>query len=264
MMNSLVNENPSGSERATQRYFIELAFNGSAYHGWQVQKNAVSVQEVLNKALSILLRQDVETVGCGRTDTGVHAKQLYVHLDVAVELDIMGAKWQHSLNSLLPKDIVAKRIIPVASQAHARFDATKRSYEYHIHQEKNPFLEGFSWLLPEQLDLEQMNQAGQILLGRQDFSCFSKSHTQTHTNICTISRAKWVRTAMGLVFHVSADRFLRNMVRAIVGTLIRVGYREIQPTALYQILESKNRAHAGTSVPACGLYLSEVIYPYLE
>lgn len=264
MMNSLSNENLLRSEQATQRYFIELAFNGSAYHGWQVQMNAVSVQEVFNKALAILLRQEIETVGCGRTDTGVHAKQLYVHLDIDVKHDIMGSKWQHSLNSLLPKDIVAKRIIPVASQAHARFDAVRRSYEYYIHQEKNPFLDGFSWLLPEQLDLEQMNQACQTLLGCQDFSCFSKSNTQTYTNICTISRAEWKRTAMGLVFHISADRFLRNMVRAIVGTLIRVGRLEIKPNVLHQILKSKNRSQAGTSVPACGLYLSEVIYPYIE
>jgi len=246
-----------------KRYFIELAFNGSAYHGWQIQKNALSVQEVFNKALSTLLRQPVETTGCGRTDTGVHAKQLYVHLDVDSRVDLLRSQWKYSLNALLPRDIAVKNVIPVATDAHARFDATLRSYEYHIHIDKNPFLEGFSWLLPDVLDIELMNSAAKFLLGRQDFSCFSKSNTQTHTNNCTILRAEWVRTRDGFVFHISADRFLRNMVRAIVGTLIGVGRKETPPSAMLQILESKNRSHAGISVPACGLYLTEVIYPYL-
>lgn len=252
------------------RYFIELAFNGSAYHGWQIQKNAVSVQEVLNKALTTLLRQDIATIGCGRTDTGVHATQLYAHFDSNTDIgDLIPTLSKrdgdiYRINALLPRDIAVKRIIPVTTDAHARFDATLRSYEYHVHFDKNPFLDGFSWLLRDELLIEQMNQAAKILFQYHDFSCFSKSNTQTVTNNCVISRAEWVKSTNGLIFHISADRFLRNMVRAIVGTLIRVGREEIKPEEMHRIIESKNRSQAGTSVPAYGLYLTEIIYPYIQ
>ena len=246
-----------------KRYFIELAFNGSAYHGWQIQKNAISVQEVLNKALSTLLRQNIETVGCGRTDTGVHATQLYAHLDLNETKITNQEQFVRSLNAILPHNIAAKRMIEVANDAHARFDAALRSYEYHIHFYKNPFLDGFSWLLRDELDIDLMNEAAKILLDYRDFSCFSKSNTQTFTNNCMISKAEWVRTQDGLVFHISADRFLRNMVRAIVGTLIRVGYKEMKPEELHHIIISQNRSNAGMSVPACGLYLTKVVYPYI-
>lgn len=243
-----------------QRYFLELAYHGKAYHGWQVQENALTVQQLLNEALSTILRQPVETLGCGRTDTGVHATQHFAHLDTEVEL---GPKHLHSLNGLLPSDIAIKRIIPVAPDAHARFDATLRSYQYHIHFEKNPFRNDFSWFLREKPDLDLMNQAAQILLEYTDFSCFSKSNTQTFTNNCKIERAVWQQTEYGYVFHISADRFLRNMVRAIVGTLVEIGYGNIRPEDIRNIIESKNRSQAGVSVPACGLYLTEVKYPYL-
>lgn len=257
----------------TRRYFIEIAFNGKNYHGWQIQINALSVQEVLNKALSTILRQNIETVGCGRTDTGVHAKQLFAHFDLpelnkedSLPTDTQFAAHSRiisSLNSLLPYDIAVKRIIPVKPDAHARFDATGRSYEYHMHFQKDPFKLGFSWLLRERPDAELMNQAAKIIMEYQDFSCFSKSNTQTFTNNCQIRRAEWKQFDGGLTFHISADRFLRNMVRAIVGTLVQVGRKEIQVEDIRGIIDSKNRSNAGMSVPACGLYLSEVVYPYI-
>lgn len=257
-----------------QRYFAELAFDGTYYHGWQIQQNALSVQEVFNKALQTLLRQPIETVGCGRTDTGVHAKQLFVHFDVekSAEFEVRGANYEPSavsrqlkasLNALLPKDIAVKNIISVAADAHARFDATLRAYEYHIHFGKDPFKQNYSWQLRDFPDVELMNQAANIIKEYQDFSCFSKSNTQVKTNFCAIKEAFWTEKDNGLIFYISADRFLRNMVRAIVGTLIAVGKKEIEPEAVRAIIESKNRSKAGVSVPACGLYLTRVTYPYI-
>lgn len=247
-----------------QRYFIEIAYNGTAYHGWQIQNNAISVQEVLNKALSTILRQEIETLGCGRTDTGVHATQLFAHLDINGEEDVLNPRFLLSLNSLLPYDISVKRFIKVKQDAHARFDATNRSYEYHIHFTKDPFKHNLSWLLRDIPDIELMNKAADLLKEYRDFSCFSKSNTQTFTNNCVITRAEWIEVEGALVFHISADRFLRNMVRAIVGTLVKVGKREIEPEQVRDIIESKNRSNAGESVPACGLYLTEVDYPYIS
>ncbi len=251
------------SLNATQRYFIELAYKGTAYHGWQIQKNALSVQELVNKVLSTLCRQDIDTLGCGRTDTGVHARQLFAHADIPTEIDVLGSKFKGSMNSMLPYDIVVKRFIKVAPEAHARFDASLRSYEYHVHFDKDPFLHNLSWLLRDVPDVELMNNAAAILMEYRDFSCFSKSNTHTITNNCVISRAEWLNTENGIVFHISADRFLRNMVRAIVGTLIRVGKKEMNAEDIRTIIDGKNRSDAGESVPACGLYLTEVVYPYL-
>lgn len=255
-------ENPSVPQQ--NRYFIELAFNGTGYHGWQIQKNAISVQEVLNNALSTLLRQPISTIGCGRTDTGVHATQLYAHFDLPMLAITNELAFIHQLNAILPRDIAAKQLYYVSPDAHARFDATLRSYEYHIHFQKNPFLEGFSWFLRDILDVKLMNQAAEILFQYRDFSCFSKSNTQTFTNNCVITKAQWVESKHGLVFHISADRFLRNMVRAIVGTLVRVGKHDMESTDIHHIIESKNRSNAGMSVPPYGLYLTEVIYPYIQ
>ena len=252
----------------TQRYFIEIAYNGTAYHGWQIQKNAISVQEILNKALSTVLRQNIETVGCGRTDTGVHATQLFAHFDLEIitpdsktQIDIF--QLTISLNSILPYDIAVKRIFGVLPTAHARFDAVRRSYEYHIHFEKDPFRQGVSWLMRDRPDLKRMNEGASIIMEYRDFSCFSKSNTQTFTNNCQISRAEWQLKEESMVFYISADRFLRNMVRAIVGTLIKVGKGELQPESIRQIIESKNRSNAGMSVPACGLFLTVVQYPFI-
>ncbi len=249
----------------TQRYFIQLSYNGTNYHGWQSQHNAVSVQEVLNKALSTVLREPIETLGCGRTDTGVHAKQFFAHLDVVDSSWFIDAgSILRSINSVLPNDIAVKGFTPVHADAHARFDATSRSYEYHIHFDKDPFKQGYSWQLRDEPDLELMNRAATIIIEYTDFSCFSKSNTQTKTNNCKITNAEWVQIDdKSIVFKISADRFLRNMVRAVVGTLLMVGDKEIEPEAIRDIIESKNRSNAGTSVPACGLYLTEVNYPYL-
>ena len=248
----------------TQRYFIELAYKGTAYHGWQIQQNAISVQELINKALSTLCRQNMETLGCGRTDTGVHARQLFAHADIPEGIDVQNPLFLLSLNSMLPFDIGVKRFIKVSKEAHARFDASLRSYEYHIHFIKDPFLHNLSWLLRDQPEIDLMNEAAKIIMEYRDFSCFSKSNTNTLTNNCVISRAEWLRTEDGIVFHISADRFLRNMVRAIVGTLIRVGKREINIEDIREIIGSKDRSKAGESVPACGLYLTEVKYPYIQ
>ena len=253
-----------------QRYFIELAYDGTSYHGWQIQQNAVSVQEVLNKALAIILRQPVETIGCGRTDTGVHAREFFAHFDVPQPpegvisiLESTPFRGLGRFNALLPPDIAIKNIIPVHADAHARFDATLRSYQYHIHFNKDPFLRGYSWQVRDVPDVELMNQAAAMIMEYIDFSCFSKSNTQVKTNNCKITRAEWEKTEQSMVFHISADRFLRNMVRAIVGTLMMVGKHEMPPEAVRQIIESKNRSNAGMSVPACGLYLTEVKYTYL-
>ncbi|MDB5143222.1 MAG: truA [Mucilaginibacter sp.] len=247
-----------------QRYFIELAYDGTNYHGWQVQDNAVSVQEVLNEALATILREPVETIGCGRTDTGVHARQLYAHFDSEKpKSEILNPKFGMGINAILPETIAVKRIIPVHADAHARFDAVSRSYEYHVHFEKDPFKINKSWQLRDKPDIALMNAAARIVMEYTDFSCFSKSNTQTFTNNCKITRAEWVYNEHCLSFHISADRFLRNMVRAIVGTLMLVGRKGIAPEEVRAIIESKNRSNAGASVPACGLYLTEVKYTYL-
>ena len=249
-----------------QRYFIELSYDGTNYHGWQIQPNAVAVQEVLNKCLSTVLRQPIETVGCGRTDTGVHAREFFAHLTPQPpEGGVFNAggltTLVRSLNSILPKDIAVKQIFPVAADAHARFDAVLRTYQYHIHFNKDPFKNGYSWQLRDKPDLLLMNEAAKIMMEYNDFGCFSKSNTQVKTNICKITHAEWTETDNGIVFTISADRFLRNMVRAIVGTLLMVGKHEMEPQALRDIIKSENRSNAGTSVPACGLYLTEVKYP---
>ncbi len=250
-----------------QRYFIELSYDGTRYHGWQVQQNAITVQETLDKALSVVFREPVETTGCGRTDTGVHAKEFFAHFDLTELMDdnlsFMADKGTviKSLNSILPKDIAVKGIFQVAANAHARFDAVLRSYEYHMHFNKDPFKNGYSWEVRDIPDINLMNQAAAIMMEYTNYSCFSKSNTQVKTNICKISMAEWIAFENKWVFYISADRFLRNMVRAIVGTLIQVGKKGITPEAVRNIIESKNRSNAGMSVPACGLYLTNVKYP---
>nr|WP_262909297.1 tRNA pseudouridine(38-40) synthase TruA [Mucilaginibacter roseus] len=244
-----------------------MAYDGTRYHGWQIQPNAVTVQELLNKALTTVLRQPIEATGCGRTDTGVHATEFFAHFtpqppEGGVLTAPPSGGWGARLNAILPTDIAIKNIIPVHADAHARFDATLRSYQYHIHFNKDPFKHNYSWLIKDKPDIALMNEAAAIIMEYTDFSCFSKSNTQVKTNNCKVSRAEWVETDGGIVFHISADRFLRNMVRAIVGTLMQVGRKVIKPQDVRAIIESKNRGEAGTSVPACGLYLTEVKYPF--
>lgn len=264
-----------------QRYFIELSYDGTPYHGWQIQPNATTVQEYLDSALTVYFRQPVSTLGCGRTDTGVHASQFFAHFDLQTEAEqnktvgeatgIQASKCPdplHSvngINALLPYQIAVKRVFEVANTAHARFDATARAYHYHIHFHKNPFKLNRSWFHKGDLDMDAMNRAAKILLDHTDFSCFSKSHTQTFTNNCKITEAFFEEMEDGaLRFTIRADRFLRNMVRAIVGTLIRIGKNELNLAEFEQIIESKNRSNAGQSVPACGLYLVNVIYPFVK
>lgn len=247
----------------TKRFFIELSYNGTDYHGWQVQPNAITVQECLDKALSTCFRQEIISLGCGRTDTGVHARQFFVHFDV-VNVDAQQVIQSLSrINGLIPYSIAIAQIFEVPLNAHSRFDADSRTYKYHIHFQKDPFLHQRSWLYKGNLDLDKMNAAAQLLLKYTDFSCFSKSNTQTFTNNCKISKAQFERDKDGLVFVITADRFLRNMVRAIVGTLVKVGKGELILSDIEKIVESKNRSEAGQSVPACGLYLEKVSYPYL-
>jgi len=251
-------------EDTLQRFFLEIAYDGTGYHGWQVQDNAVSVQQKLNEALHQILRYPIETIGAGRTDTGVHAKQLFIHLDIPKDRIQDESRFLHSLNSLLPPDIAANRIFSVDNKAHARFDATERAYEYHIHFRKNPFLIHKSWQLRELPDVAIMNNAATFLIGTQDFACFSKSHTQVYTNICTVTQAYWQKTDDGLVFHITANRFLRNMVRAIVGTLLDIGLQKKTPESIMDIISSMDRSKAGFSVPAHGLYLTKIVYPYID
>jgi tRNA pseudouridine38-40 synthase len=250
---------------STKRYFIEISYNGTSYHGWQTQPNALTVQECLDKALSVYFRQQVATLGCGRTDAGVHATQFFAHFDVKGTDERALVKAITGINSLLPYTVAVRRIFAVADHAHARFDATLRGYQYHIHFEKDPFKLERSWLYKGELNVIEMNRAAAILMSFTDFSCFSKSNTQTFTNNCKISSAYFEEKQDGsLIFNVTADRFLRNMVRAIVGTLILVGKGEITTSDVAKIIESKNRSNAGQSVPACGLYLVKVEYAYVR
>jgi tRNA pseudouridine38-40 synthase len=247
-----------------KRYFIQLAYDGSLYHGWQMQPNAITVQELLDKAMSVFFRQPIETLGCGRTDAGVHATDFYAHFDVEGVEEVKVLNAITGINAMLPYQIAAKRMIPVHDDAHARFDATARAYQYYLHFEKNPFKLNRSWLVKDQLDVKAMNEAAAVLLKYTDFSCFSKSNTQTFTNNCKITKAVFEQQEDGLVFTIQADRFLRNMVRAIMGTLVEIGKKEINLADFKLIIESKNRSKAGQSVPACGLYLVKIEYPYIK
>lgn len=243
------------------RYFIKLAYKGSNYFGWQYQPDAISVQERLNKALSTLLKTNIDIVGAGRTDSGVHAKEMFAHFDYETEIDTN--KLIYKLNSFLPKDIAIFDLVKVYDDAHARFDATKRTYEYHIHTKKNAFESDDSWYYSLPLDIEKMNEACKILFEYIDFECFSKTHTDVNTFNCKIFEANWKQNEDKLVFTISADRFLRNMVRAIVGTMINIGSGKVSLNDFRKIIESKNRSKAGFSVPAHGLYLTKIEYPYL-
>lgn len=240
------------------RYFIELAYKGTNYHGWQYQPDADSVQETISKALSLLLKTPIDIVGAGRTDTGVHAKQMYAHFDFDTEID--SKQLVHKLNSFLPKDIAIFDVFKVSDEAHARFDATKRTYEYHIHTVKDAFENEGSYQFQLALDIDKMNEACKILFSHNDFECFSKTHTDVHTFNCVIFEANWQQEGNKLVFTISADRFLRNMVRAIVGTMINIGTGKIKVSELEKIIESKDRSQAGFSVPAHGLYLTKIEY----
>jgi tRNA pseudouridine38-40 synthase len=245
----------------TQRYFLKLCYDGTLYNGWQIQKNTPNtVQEIITNALRLLLNQEIELVGCGRTDTGVHASEYFAHF--ACTNFITNEKaLVTKLNKLLPPQIAILNIMQVNNKAHARFDAISRSYNYFIHQHKNPFLINKSYYVYGNIDVDLMNKAAAMLFDYTDFSAFSKSNTQTKTNLCKITKAIWQQTESGLVFVIEADRFLRNMVRAIVGTTLMIGTNKMQLDEMKKIIESKNRSNAGFSVPACGLFLTNVNYP---
>lgn len=244
------------------RYFLEFAYNGTHYHGWQIQPNTITVQETLTHALSTLLRTPIELVGAGRTDAGVHAKQMYAHFDFELPFD--KTNLLKRLNSFLPEDIVVFHFHEVHPDAHARFDATSRTYEYHISLEKNVFNNELSWYHFRKLNIDKMNEAAKLLLDYEDFECFSKTNTDVFTFNCTITQAVWKQQENDLIFTISANRFLRNMVRAIVGTLINVGLEKINLHDFRTIIESKDRGKAGFSVPGKGLFLTRVTYPYLN
>jgi tRNA pseudouridine38-40 synthase len=242
-----------------QRYFFELSYNGSNFFGWQRQPNDISVQEEIESALTRMhSNTEIKVLGCGRTDTGVHAHHFILHVDLP-EVENT-EKLQFKLNRMLPSSIAISNIYPVNSEKHARFSATARTYRYYIHQSKHPFKDKLSWYVPQELDVEKMNEAAALLLGTKDFTSLSKLHTDVKTNICTVSTAKWVSEDEGIYFEIKADRFLRNMVRATVGTLIDVGLKKTEPTQITSILDAMNRGAASTSVPAHGLYLWKVDY----
>ena len=239
------------------RYLIEFSYLGTAYHGWQIQPDAISVQEKLNKALSTIYQQEIEVVGAGRTDTGVHASQMFAHFDV----DQLKDELVFKLNSILPNDIAIKAITEVDAEKHARFDAVSRSYEYRIWLGRNPFLLDFSWQIHSQKpNVSLMNEAAKLLLTYKDFQCFSKVKTDVYTYNCDVTEAFWKQENEALTFYISANRFLRNMVRAIVGTLLDVGLGRISVDDFKVIIESKNRSNAGLSVPAKGLFLTNITY----
>ena len=236
-----------------------MSYNGKAYHGWQNQPNAISVQEVVEKALSTLLRKEIAIVGAGRTDAGVHAKQMFAHFDFDEKLD--KEKLEFKLNSFLPNDIAIHKIFKVKDDTHTRFNAKSRKYLYRVSTEKDVFNFEASYCFKQELDLNKMNQACQILFNYKDFQCFSKSNTDVKTYNCDIMEAHWKSVDSELQFTIKADRFLRNMVRAIVGTMIQIGLGKITLDDFHEIIKSKDRSKAGFSVPAHALYLTEVIYP---
>jgi len=240
------------------RYFCTVAYDGSNYHGWQSQKNAISVQQVIEESFSTVLRRATVITGSGRTDTGVHATRQVFHFDTEKTISESGF---HKFNSILPKDISIRNLVRVVDHAHARFDATQRSYEYYIIQDKDPFMLNRAYRYSKDLDLDKMNNACQVILQTNDFESFSRVHTDVNNFLCEISEAYWEEQNDLIVFHVSSNRFLRGMVRAMVGTLLDIGIGKTTLTDLKSTLISKDRQKAGRSVPAMGLYLSNVEYP---
>lgn len=239
------------------RYALELQYDGSHYHGWQCQKNVISVQQVLQESLSKILRSDIAVVGCGRTDTGVHASHYVAHFIFESEIS---SDFLFRLNNLLPKDIAVQSIHLVPENFNARFDAISRSYRYQMSTIKDPFSRDFSVVFYRSLDFDKMNQAAEMLKKHHEFGAFCKSHAQNKTNKCDVTEAYWERSGNNLIFKITANRFLRNMVRAIVGTLLEIGENKISLQEFEDIIESQNRQRAGYSVPAKGLFLENVLY----
>lgn len=243
------------------RYFLRLEYNGSNFFGWQIQPNHISVQESIETGLKLILKEEIEVVGCGRTDTGVHAKDYFAHFDYKELSDEEINQLKYRLNRYFSFDINIKSILRVRDNAHSRFDAIDRTYKYYIAKDKQPFNNDFSYYFPRELDMEKMNLAASKLFNYEDFTSFSKLHTQVNNNNCKILYAKWEIENGLLVFTVSANRFLRNMVRAITGTLLEVGLGKIRVEDFERIIEAKDRNKAGISVSAKGLFLYSISYP---
>jgi len=243
------------------RYFIELSYRGTRFHGWQKQPNAPTIQEALEKAFGMILRQTVEVIGSSRTDAGVHAEQQFAHFDCESELKDVD-RVIYGLNGVLPHDIAIKQLIHVGDDIHSRFEATHRCYAYRMVWQKNPFLIDLAHRSRPIFDVARMNEAARMLLQYEDFECFSKIHTEVKTFLCQIEYTYWEETASGLVFHIKANRFLRGMVRAIVGTLLEIGRGRITILQFEEIILSKNRKNAAAQAPACGLFLTEVGYDW--
>lgn len=256
------------------RYFLKLAYNGANFHGWQSQPNALGVQQKIEEALSIVTRLPISIVGAGRTDTGVHARRMFAHFDLPEPISDKG-KFLLSVNRLVGKNISIYDVLEVAEDAHARFDASERSYKYFVTFEKSSFIYPYSWHSPSPLNVEIMNKAASVLLSTNDFTSFAKLHSDVKTNICDVKEARWdiidknycpgsFFIDNGIVFTITADRFLRNMVRAIVGTLVDVGRAKLSLQDFQDIIERKNRCAAGTSMPPQALFLWDVKYPFIS
>lgn len=243
------------------RYFIYISYKGTSYHGWQIQPNSITVQYTLDNALSVVLNENISTVGAGRTDTGVHALFFVAHFDTDLPGLSGDMKLIYKLNSYLPKDISVNSIKEVVPDANARFSAISRTYKYYISKIKDPFFDNSSWFVYSELDIAVMNEACTVLIKHSDFTSFCKLHSDSKTNICKIYEAFWVKKDNLSIFTIKADRFLRNMVRAIVGTLEEVGAGKMSLKEFEEIISAKDRCRAGKSAPAKGLFLTDIEYP---
>lgn len=241
------------------RYFFEISYKGTNYHGWQIQQNAITIQEIVQLKLKQLLGKEIEIVGSGRTDAGVHAKQQYFHADLVKEID--SAQFAYQLNAVLPEEILISSIRNVRTEAHARFDATSRAYDYLIVSRKDPFLLSEAYIYSHSINLDKLNAASELLLGKHNFESFSRVKTQVNNFYCEVYHAHWKQDGNKIVFHIEANRFLRGMVRTIVGTLLMVNEGKINLLELQDIMNSLDRTRAGRSVSPNGLYLSKVNYP---
>ncbi len=244
------------------RYFLKLAYKGTSFHGWQIQDNAPTIQEELNHKICLMTGESVNLVGCGRTDSGVHAREFYAHFDMSAPLSVPEEDFVAKLNSFLSRDIVIYGVYHVPDEYHARFNATQRTYKYYISRKKAPFDRDFCLEYTGPLDVNSMQEAAGYLMKFTDFTSFSKLHTQTKTNDCVIKEAFWETEGDRLIFTITADRFLRNMVRAVVGTLLEVGKGKMKPEEMATVIRAKDRSRAGYSVPAQGLFLEKVVYPF--
>lgn len=251
------------------RYFIRLAYNGAPFHGWQRQPDAPSVQQKIEEVFSLILRREISIIGAGRTDTSVNASEMYAHFDLDAPIADM-YRFMHSVNHLLAPYIVVFELLPVSDNAHARFDALSRTYHYYVCHRRSPFSRDFEWFCPSLLDYGAMNEAASLLVGTHDFTSFSKLHTDAKTNICTVTKAEWTECAHPLAvqdgtprycFEITANRFLRNMVRAVVGTLVDVGRGKLTLEGFRDVIAAKDRCEAGESMPGNALFLHRIDYP---